>query len=187
MNRLLLICTLCVGFVGLCACGSKQPDPARTVEVPAKAPRADLLKMPEELNKPTEIVSQASIDIVNEVLAKPADSQQHVFHAKSGAPLWFRGWAYDASNQKVPDRVYIELTGQTSGLKIYIPATRMKREDVATGFNVPWAVMSGFTTADLVDHNIPPGTYGVKIYQIDNQTAMQTAYYGTAAVTLVMQ
>lgn len=184
MKRLLLTCTLGAGFVALCGCVSKQSERDGT----ARAPRADLLQIPDELSKPVDtIVSQASLDIVNEVTANPSDSQHHVFHAKSNASMWFRGWAYDAQDRKVPDRVYIQLANQASGLKLYIPATRMKRQDVATGFKVPWAVMCGFASAELIDHNIPKGTYDVKIYQIDNQNAVLTKNYETSAVTLIVE
>jgi hypothetical protein len=188
MKRLLLTCTLSVGFVAICGCGSKPAESPAVAETPAKAPRADLLQIPAALNKPVDtIVGQAYLDIVNDAVANPSDSQQHVFHAKSNSSMWFRGWAYDSLDQKVPDRVYIQLTNQASGLKLFIPANRMKRQDVATGFKLPWAAMCGFASAELIDHNTPKGTYDVKIYQIDDQNAMLTKYYETSAVTLIVE
>jgi hypothetical protein len=173
-----------IGLLALYGCGSKPKEETHSAEVPAKPARADLVKVPDELTKPVAAtVNQGYVDIVNEVVA----DQQHVFHAKSATPLWFRGWAYDDTNKKVPEGVWIELTGKTSGLRIFIPGKRVKREDVATGFKAPWASMCGFETPVESDHNIPIGTYDIKLYQIDGQTAELTKFYSAPTMTLVVE
>jgi hypothetical protein len=185
MKRLLFSSVLAaIGLLALSGCGSKPKEEAQSAEVPAKPPRPDLVRVPDELTKPVAVtVNQGYVDIVNEIVA----DQQHTFHAKSDSPLWFRGWAYDDTNKKVPERVWIELTGKTSGSRFFIPGKRAKREDVAKGFKVPWGIMCGYETPVEQDHNIPRGTYEIKLYQVDGQTTELTKYYSTPSMTLVIE
>jgi hypothetical protein len=125
--------------------------------------------------------------VVDEIRADKTTGTEKIFHAKSDAPLWIRGWAYDDTAKKVPGRVWIELTGKASGSRFFLPANRIDRPDVATGFKVPWAGRSGFGTPVVTDHNIPRGAYDVKIYQIDGQAVALTKFYAVGAVTLILE
>jgi hypothetical protein len=172
----------------LSGCGVKPDSPPPAAAAEAKPPRADLVAIPEELKKPATLsVSQGFVDIVNEAQAFRVTDQERVFRAKTDAPLWFRGWAYDDSAKKTPTVVWIELTGKEPGRRFFIPAERVERVDVATGFKAAWAKKCGFTSAEVRDHNIPPGSYVVKIYQIDGHTAELTKYYSSPTVTVIFE
>ena len=172
----------------LSSCGSKPEVGPPLRRESRKAPRADLMEVPEVLRTPAaKTVSQGWVDIVNEVGPVQTTDKENIFHAKSDSPLWIRGWAYDDAAKKTPNRVWIELTGKASGSRFFLPADRMERPDVATGFRLPWAGRSGFATQIVTDHNITRGAYDLKIYQIDGQTVELTMFYSVGAVTLIFE
>jgi hypothetical protein len=187
MRKLLSSCIV-GALLMLSGCGPKSETGALPTETVAKPPRADLMEVPEELKKPVAtVVSQGYIDIVDEIGAAVSGDKERIFHAKSDAPLWLRGWAYDETAKSIPNRVVIELTNKKSGARFFLPATRQERQDVATGFKVPWARMSGFSTPTITDHNIPRGAYDAKVYQIDGNAVELTRYYSVGAVTLIFE
>jgi len=155
---------------------------------PVKPPKAALLVVPPEVvGAAGDPVSQAAIDIVNEAVAAEKGPQGNVFRVKAGTPLWIRGWAYDEAHKKSPSRVWIELTGQQAGQRFFIPAERVERPDVVKGFKVPWAGNCGFASAVVQDHNIPRGSYDIKLYQSDGENAVRTRYYAVPAVTVIFE
>jgi hypothetical protein len=174
------------------ACGPKPqvaaPIPDKVVVAPtAKVPRADLVEVPDDLKPAETVVDQGYIDIVDGASPAETTAKERIFRVKSDAPFWIGGWAYDETSKKAPNRVWIQLAGKTSGARFFLPADRVERLDVATGFKVPWAHRCGFATPIMTDHNIPPGSYDVKVYQINGKTVELTRYYSVAAVTIVFE
>jgi len=155
---------------------------------PALPPNPTLLQKPADLNAPAgPAVSQAAIDIVNEVGPDKSQAGKYVFHAKTDSALWVRGWAYDETHQTTPAAVWITLTSSGSTQTIYIPASRMARPDVAAGFKLPWAQKAGFSTPVITDHHIPRGTYEMNLYQVEKGTPELTKLYPYALVTLLVE
>ena len=180
---------LLLGLSLLAACGSNQPRESTPGEsTPASPPMPELMVVPAELKQVVvDTVSQASVDAVNDTGMIKSSPQERVFRAKSNAPLSLRGWAYDEIRKSVPPVVWVELTLKQSGQRFYIPTTRHARPDVIEGFKVPWATMCGFATPDVRDHNLPRGTYDVRVYQIDKGTAVGSKFSGTESITLVVE
>ncbi len=193
MNKLMTslesLTLACVGIaLMLSGCGSKTEGTARPGTPQTNPPRAELMRIPDELRSPSQVsVSQAAIDIVNEVGPSKITAQERVFRAKRDSPMWIRGWAYDDTHNTTPNRVWIELTGKESHSRFFIPADRMERPDIASGFKLPWARMAGFASPVVQDHNIPPASYDVKVYQIEGQVSEITKYYAVPSVTIIVE
>jgi hypothetical protein len=186
MRMSLRVCVI-GALLALAACSSKTED-REQLAASAQPPRADLMKIPDELkNGPQLTVNQAILDFVNETLAFKKSDQGLVFRAKTDAPIWFAGWAYDETHKQTPDRVWIELTGKDSGLRFFFLANRFENAAVADSFKVPWARMLGYRTPAITDHNIPRGAYDVKIYQIYQGVAELTKFYAYPSITVIVE
>jgi hypothetical protein len=170
------------------SCGhlsSEQKDAAKPEAQSAIPSRPELTVVPPELNTPpTVTVGQAAVDLVDDVAGATAG---YVFHANTTSPISVRGWAFDDMHKTAPAIVWLQFTNKRSGQRYFIPADRTDRPDVADGFKVPWARGSGFATPVIKDHNIAPGEYDVKIYQIQNGVAELTRYYPAPTVTVIFQ
>jgi hypothetical protein len=139
---------------------------------------------PELSTPPTVTVGQAAVDLVDDI---GGSTSGYVFHAKTTSPVSVRGWAYDDMHKTAPAIVWLQFTSKQSGQRYFIPADRTERPDVADGFKAPWARECGFATPVVKDHNIAPGEYDVKIYQIQNGVAELTRYYPAPTVTVIFQ
>ena len=184
------MCNLGFALLMLSGCQSKPAPPASNAQPAAnvKTPRDDLMAVPVELAGPVAAtVSQAYIDTVVEKTPSASTDTERIFYARSDSPLWIRGWAYDEKAKKVPSRVWIELAGTRTQSRFFLPADRMQRPDVADGFKLPWARMSGFATAIINDHNIPRGEYQLKVYQIAGGSVELTKFYSVGAVTVIFE
>jgi hypothetical protein len=172
----------------LASCGAKSPETSSSPAPAEAAPDPELVRVPPELEHPGPgAIIQASIDIVDEVIAFKRTPDENSFSARADSPLWLRGWAYDDAHKTVPATVYVELDKQGGGQRFFIKTERQERADVATGFKIPWARNSGFTSTVLRDHRLPKGKYDLKVYQVADGVAQLTTYYATHAVTLDLE
>jgi hypothetical protein len=188
MKCLPILLTGAIVVVLLSSCGGRPVDGNSSHSPPGTdlPPKPELLNKPPELNAPAgPTVSQGALDFVNELGPDRSQSGQYIFRAKTSAPLWMRGWAYDDTHQTTPGIVWIQLTRSGSTQTFYLPANRMERPDVALGFKLPWARQAGFLTPVITDHNIPRGTYQISVYQLENSTPELTKWYPFPVMLIV--
>ena len=79
-------------------------------------------------------------------------------------PLFhINGWMADTDTGVVLPEIYVEISA-TSGKRVYLHGSRLPRGDVASHFNKPSLMQSGFVASGKLDM-LPPGGYRVRILQ----------------------
>jgi hypothetical protein len=175
------------------SCNRKDDESRRPFAIAAEsgtnATNPDLLIVPWEIERGVaETVPQAAVDVINEKVAPETTSQDKIFKAQSKSPFWIRGWAYDAVHETAPSKIWVELSGMGDGLpRMFIPVERHPRSDIVDGFGLRWALQSGYKSDLLVNHNIPPGRYRLKIYQIEPNRTVLSSFYPLPGVVVVFE
>lgn len=82
------------------------------------------------------------------------------------------GWAFDEKNKSLPDILTLYLVNEeTSKIFTFTARRGEQRPDVATVYNMPILVDSGFH-GQIPENSLPPGTYRTFLLQADRQSGV---------------
>ena len=94
-----------------------------------------------------------------------------LFSIKDGILGSCNGWAFDDLKKSTPEDVWIELIHMGTHHRYFWQAHRYNRPALAAALKLPTIERSGIS-CEIVSYALPPGTYSVKVYQIEGKTAI---------------
>jgi hypothetical protein len=97
-----------------------------------------------------------NVDSINDSKVPPAVQRAVAFHIE--------GWMADIDSGLVQPEVYVEFS-DAGGKRLYLHGSRFARGDVASHFNKPSLMQSGFAAGGKLD-SLPPGSYRLRILQV---------------------
>ena len=130
-----------------------------SVHAPSAPPPTESTSLP---FKPSEIRpgSSCSIDSIND-----AKISVHSATVPRSAAFRMDGWVADTDTGAALPDVYVEISN-AGGKRFYLHGTRYQRPDVASHFNKPSLVQSGYAASGQLDA-LPPGSYRLRIVQAE--------------------
>jgi hypothetical protein len=82
------------------------------------------------------------------------------------------GWAYNEKNKSIPDNLTLYFINENTSVIFTFPAKRgTKRPDVATAFELPQLVDSGFN-GFVSKNSLPTGTYRIVVLQASRESGV---------------